>query len=341
MLNQKQHITIHDIAKELGVSASTVSRALKNNPRISESTREAVRKLAEKYDYSPNAIAASLRMGKGNTVGVIVPNIHRSFFSTIIGGIEEVLSQAGYNLMICQSNEKLEKEKAAISTLLDARVDAILMSLSIESENYDHIEELLNRKIKMVFFDRIPVGLPVHSVVIDDFIAAYRITEHLLKQGCLRPANIGGSNKINVYEDRRRGFLKAVADFGISIHQSYVLDEEMTLEGGQRAFRKLMALKEPPDAIMCSGDFTALGVILTARNEGISIPEGLAVSGFANEDFTGYITPTLTTIDQRGEEIGRKVANKFLSINDTDKENKTVIEPEILYRESTQFKTLI
>lgn len=335
MPSSKSHITIHDLAKELGISASTVSRALKNNPRISESTKEAVRNLAVRYDYRPNTVASSLRRGDSNTVGVIVPNIHRSFFSNIIGGIEEELSKAGYNLMICQSNEKIEKEKSALSTLLDARVSAIFMSLSMESDSYDHIQELLDKKIKMFFFDRIPNQLPVRSVAIDDFTAAFQVTEHLIQQGSVRPAHIGGSSKINVYAERQRGFMEALTKYRIKLDHDYIISEDMTVDGGKRAFEKFMKLQVVPDSIMCSGDFTALGVVLSARELHINIPSELAVSGFANEDFTPYISPPITSVDQKGNEIGRQVASAFLSSSGANEIRHSIIEPKILYREST------
>lgn len=338
MSAKKPHITIHDIAKELGISASTVSRALKDNPRISSETKNAVRTLAKKYKYRPNALAASLRNGKGNTVGVIVPNIHRSFFSTIIAGIEDVLSLAGYNLMICQSNEKLSKEKSALSTFLDARVDAIFMSLSMETESYSHLEEIIQHNIKMVFFDRVPIGINVPSVVIDDYKASYSITKHLIQNGYRKLAHIGGSDKINVYAERRRGFMKALEESGLESSDYFMIEEDMTVEGGRRAFKKLIGLANPPDAIMCAGDFPALGLILSARESEISIPDEIAVTGFANEDFTAYISPSLTTVDQRGMEIGQQVARRFLlsdSLNEND--YRTIIEPEIIQRESVKY----
>lgn len=336
MSDKKQHITIHDIAKELGVSASTVSRALKQSPRISIATRNAVRKLAEKYNYLPNTMASSLRNGRGNTVGVVVPNIHRSFFSNIIGGMEEVLSEAGYNLMICQSHENLDKEKEAIATLVRARVDGILMSLSMESDRYEHIEALINSDIRMVFFDRIPPGMDVRSVIIDDYLAAYKITGHLIAGGYRRLAHVGGSQKINVYSERQRGFLEAMNRHELEIPDQFIVHEEMTLEGGKRAYSRLMEHNEPPDAVICSGDFAALGVMLAAKECGRSIPEELAVSGFADEDFTQYITPSLTTINQRGNEIGRLVAKQFLVGEEEEMEKQITLEPELIFRDSTK-----
>jgi LacI family transcriptional regulator len=335
MTKDKQHITIHDIARELGISGSTVSRALNNNPRISKATREAVQKLARSYNYLPNAMASSLRKGKGNTVGVIVPNINRSFFSNIIGGIEEILSTAGYNLMICQSNELLEKEQAALMTLLNARVDGILMSLSMESDRYDHIEELLNRGVKMVFFDRIPEQLPVQSVVIDDYKAALKLTDHLREEGCRQPAHVGGSSMINVYANRQNGFRQALRNRSMTIDSKYIIETEMTRKGGAAAFHELMKLPRKPDAIVCSGDLAAHGVLIAALESGLSVPGDLTVTGFANEEFTAHISPSLTSVNQKGNEIGRKTAELFLDSESSHEKRQIVVEPEIIFRESS------
>jgi LacI family transcriptional regulator len=335
MKGKKKHITIHDMARELGISGSTVSRALNDNPRISKATREAVQKLARAHNYLPNAMASSLRKGKGNTVGVIVPNINRSFFSNVIGGIEQVLSTAGYNLMICQSNELLGKEISALKTLLNARVDGIMMSISMETGTYDHIEELINRGVRMVFFDRIPEGLPVDSVVIDDFDAARRLTEQMIQKGCRQPAYIGGSPDVNVYANRQKGFRKAVTDSGSEPDERYIIETGMTRRDGAEAFEKLIRLRKRPDAIICAGDFAAHGVLIAAGEKGLAVPGELVISGFANEEFTAHIRPSLTSVNQKGNEIGQRAAELFLDEEHKNEKRQIVIEPEIIYREST------
>lgn len=331
----KRHITIHDIARELKISASTVSRALNDNPRISKATRDAVQELAREHKYLPNSIASSLRKGRGNTVGVIVPNINRSFFSNIIGGIEEVLSTAGYNLMICQSHEQSRKEHSALLTLLNARVDGILMSLSMETGDYSHIEALLQKDIKMIFFDRIPASLPVRSVVINDRSAAMKVTDHMLAQGRQRLAFIGGSIHINVYANRQKGFCDALTQKGLPRDERYIIETGMTRQDGIRAFHQLMALEERPDAIVCAGDLTAHGVMLAALQTGIQVPDDLAISGFANEEFTAHLSPPLTSVDQKGALIGQRAAELFLNGKNNNQAEQLVIEPEVIFRESS------
>lgn len=340
MTGKKRHITIHDIARELGISASTVSRALNNNPRISAATRDKVQKMAASWGYLPNVMASSLRKGKGNTVGVIVPNINRSFFSNIIGGIEEKLSLAGFNLMICQSNESLRKEKEALQTLMNARVDGIMMSLSMETNDYAHLEQLLKRGIRMVFFDRVPETPATDAVVIDDHAAALKITRELIATGYRHPAHVGGSGTINVYRRRKAGYLEALSYAGIPEIAAHIVETNMTREGGRKAFRELMQTDPRPDAFVCAGDLAAHGIMLEAMQHGYRIPEDLAVSGFANEEFTPHITPPLTSVDQKGIEIGRKAAGLFLAQDAPNSGTRIVVEPEVLFRNSTMRKSI-
>ncbi len=189
----KALVTIHDIAKELNISASTVSRALHNHPRISQATRDAVHEMAEKYAYQPNVVASSLRQGRSKTVGVVVPLINRSFFASVIGGMEEVLAASGYHLMICQTHEKLKDEKAAIQTLVNARVEAILLSVSMETSSGDHLRALLEKGIKLFFFDRILESVNVGSVMINDRLGAYLNVKHLLEQGYRKIIHVAGA----------------------------------------------------------------------------------------------------------------------------------------------------
>jgi len=335
----KKLITIHDIARELGISASTVSRSLNNNTRISKATRDAVQRMAAMHDYQPNKMAASLRMGSGNTVGVIVPNINRKFFASIISGIEQVLSQEGYNLMICQSNELREKEEKALATLLDARVDGILMSLSMETKSYEHIETAMRRGTQMVFFDRIPENLEVDSVVINDYQAAYKLTSKLIKQGYKRIAHVGGSRSINVYRNRNQGYRDALLAAHIEINEEWIIETSMTVEGGSNVLEDFVLAGNIPDAVVCAGDFAALGILQSAKKHSIEVPGHLLLSGFANEDFTSLISPKLTSVDQRGKDIGRFAAKRFLDKKKNMPTRKIELEAKIIYRSSTNDNT--
>lgn len=333
----KAHITIHDIAKELNISASTVSRALHNHPRISLATREAVRKVAEKYNYQPNVVASSLRQGRSNTVGVVVPRINRNFFANVIGGMEEVLAASGYHLMICQTHEKLEDEKAALQTLVNARVEAILLSVSMETIQADHITAIRDRGIKLFFFDRILENIQIGSVVIDDRLGAYLNVKHLLEQGYHKIIHVAGAEHITIYRARKKGYLDAMSEAGIDVNPQWIIEKTLDMDGGEEAFRESMKLK--PDAFFCAGDYAALGIMQAAMKKGMQIPGDLGLTGFANEPFTAHLRPSLTTVDQMGTEMGRKVADMFLrcgeNATETSECEQIVLKPELIIRESS------
>jgi LacI family transcriptional regulator len=339
---RKQHITIHDIARELNVSASTVSRALQNHPRISKSTREAVQNLAEKYKYQPNVVASSLRKGMSKTVGVIVPRINRNFFSNVIGGMEEVLAASGHHLMICQTHEKYEREIESIQTLINARVEAILLSISMETVAGGHLHKLQETGIRLFFFDRMFEGIQAGSVVIDDRLGAYLNVKHLLEQGYSRILHVAGAAHIPVYRERKNGYLQAMKEAGIDVPADWIIEEPLVLEGGIAAFNRGMGLDETPDAFFCAGDYAALGVMQAAKKKGIRVPGDLGITGFANEPFTAFLEPALTTVDQLGGEMGKLVAEMYLNCEVTDPPpgecEKIILKPKLIIRESSAKK---
>jgi LacI family transcriptional regulator len=336
----KPHITIHDIARELNISASTVSRALHNHPRISLATRKAVHDAAEKYNYQPNVVATSLRQGRSHTVGVIVPRINRNFFANVIGGMEEVLADSGYHLMICQTHEQFENEKAAVQALVNARVEAIILSVSMQTSGGDHLRALQDKGIRLLFFDRIIENLEAGSVVIDDRLGAYMNVKHLLDQGYQNILHVAGADHITIYHDRKEGYLDAMAEAGIKVQSGWINEKPLVLEGGEAAFKESKDLPEKPDAFFCAGDFAALGVVQAAIKSGLRVPDDLGVTGFANEPFTAFMDPPLTTVDQRGGEMGRIIAEMFMECQDNDTQvpgcKKTILKPELIIRNSSK-----
>lgn len=342
-MSKKQHITIHDIARELNVSASTVSRALQDHPRISEATRDSVKQVAAKLNYQPNVVASALRKGSSKTVGVIVPRINRNFFSNVIGGMEAILAGAGYHLMICQTQEKIENEVASVQTLVNARVDAVIISISMETTRNDHLKLLTDRGIRLFHFDRVPPGTENGSVVTDDHLGAYLSVKHLLDQGYRKILHVAGMDHINIYRSRKEGYLQAMHDAGIDVPPSWILQEPLVQEGGEAAFHKGMLMEKKVDAFFCSGDFVALGILQAALREGRSIPGDLGVTGFANEPFTAFLEPSLTTVDQHGEVMGRKVAEMFLQCETGEDSQASceqlVLKPELIIRNSSRLIT--
>lgn len=338
---KKSNVTIHDIARELNISASTVSRALQNNPRISPATRTAVRDLAMKFNYQPNVLASSLRKGQGNTVGVIIPRINRNFFSNVIGGMEDVLSAAGYNLMICQTQEKLEKEVAAIQTMINARVNAVLMSVSMETTRAEHILQLKERGIRLLFFDRKSEFIESGSVVVNDELGAYLAVRHLIQMGYKKIIHIAGAEHINIYRNRKAGYLRAMKEAGLQVKNPWIMHLPLVIDGGRKAFSQFNSWTEKPDAVFSSGDYAALGIMIAAKENGLKIPDDLGIVGFANEPFTAFVEPGLSSVDQNGEAMGRMVAQMFLddiSESQIRKPVQKVILPELVVRGSSELK---
>ncbi len=340
---KKNNITIHDIARMLGISSSTVSRALSGNPRISLKTREAVANLAHEKGYHPNVMASSLRRGKTKTVGLIIPRINRHFFSNVIGGIEEVLNLSGYNLMICQSDESHEKEIENLKTLMNLRVDGIFISMATGSTNSEHLKNCLSRGVRLMMFDRVDEELPVDRIVLDDFEGAYQTVKHLVEQGYRKIAHFSGPEHINVYRNRKRGYLEALKDSGLEVTSGLILQDVLDREKGYEACLSLLAGKDVPDAIFSSSDFSALGALLAAKKKGVSTPGDLGIAGFANEPFTELFDPPITSVDQNSIEMGKTLAQLFLDKESEERVGSEpytiVLKPRLLIRKSSLRKT--
>lgn len=317
-------VTIHDIARMLNLTASTVSRALNNHPKISESTKELVRKKAEEVGYKPNPIAATLRTGRGKTLGMIVPRINRDFISNVIAGAEQECRQRGYSLIICQSEEEVEREQEALRTLVQSRVSGIMISISAQTNTGKHLEAVINEGIPLVQFDRIRPELPTHCIVNDNYQVAYDATTHLISQGCIHLVHFGGPSYINIYAERRQGFLDAIAQHeGIKYS---ITEPAITREKGEAVAWKLFQTKEScPDGILAASDYSALGAMLAAKKAGISIPQQLLIVGFANEPFTELISPSISSIDQCAHEMGKTAARLLI---DTIESPRKFVEPE-------------
>ena len=336
---KKKNITIHDIARKLNITASTVSRALNDNPRISLNTRQLVKKTAEEMNYQPNTMASNLRKGKGNTIGLIVPRINRFFFADTISGIESVTTPAGYNLIICQSNESFSKEVENLNTLIENRVDGIIISISSETRSSDHLKKALQNHIPILQYDRVINGLDSSKVVNDNFEGAYQATSHLIEQGFKKIAHIAGPLQINIYNERFEGYKKALADHNIELKQELIFKGVLTYQFGKEIGPKILEMKNKPDAIFSAGDFAALGIMEFFKEKNVRIPDDIALAGFANEQFTEYTDPSITTCDQFAYEMGSVAGSLLLDeINTEEKKRmaKTIsIKPKLIIRKSS------
>jgi LacI family transcriptional regulator len=332
--------TIYDIAKELDITAASVSRALNNNPKISESTRKLVLETATKMNYRQNKLALALRSGKSFNVGVIVPRIDSNFFASIIRGIEEELYAHKYNVIICQTHEDEKREIENINTLLNAQVDGILMSVSnVSTENDRIIKRVIEKKVPLIFFDRKKNIDGVSSVTINDYDVSYLATKHLIDQGCTRIAHFKGNQSLEIFLNRFNGYKQALIDNGLAFDEKYVIQTKSNIDEGRLAVDTLLGLANPPDAIFSSSDFAALGAIQELKSKGLRIPEDFCVVGFGNEPFTKFMELPMSTVDQAPLEMGRMTANVFLEhINNSGNvkiEKRVVLTPELHIRKSS------
>jgi LacI family transcriptional regulator len=340
---KKEKATIHDIARKLNITASTVSRALKDHPRISDETKKLVLKAAEKLNYQANHIAAALRNGKSNTLGIIVPTADRSFFASVIRGIEEIANKSGYNVMICQTYDSYQKEIDTIEALLKARVDGIIISHGKETENFDHLKKVKERGIPLIMFDRSNDELGVSQVVIDDYFGAYKSVEHLIDQGCRKIAHFTNTRKISIYKERLRGYKEALDKHGIPFDPALVVESNLQLEDGRNSMIKLLSGKTIPDAVFSASALGAVGAMQVLKERNIKIPDKVALVAFSNEVYTSFTDPPLTAVDQHSMRMGNSAAEVFLEqINLKDKSfipNTTVLRPELIIRASSLKKT--
>ena len=306
-------VTIKDIARELGISASTVSRALKDHPDISKETKRAVNELALKLNYEPNVVALSLRSRKTRTIGVVIPEVVHFFFSTVVSGIEYEANLLGYNVILTQSAESLDRERAAIKALFNCRVDGMLMSLSRETSEYDHIEAILNRGIPVVFFDRVFPGQNRNVVIVDDYGGGKQAAEHLIKQGCKKIAHIMGAPNLGITQQRFTGFQDCLKEHKIKFFPELVVKcEGGTIDEGKKAMEKLLALKIKPDSVFANNDVLAMGAMQVIKERGLQIPQDIAVVGFSNWFYSQMTEPPLSSIDQPGFEMGKSAVRMLI-----------------------------
>ena len=308
---KKKQVTLLELAKRLDLSPSTVSRALNGRHRISEETRNRVRALAEKLEYQPNPSAKRLRESKTYVLGVLVPEIAHGFFSTAISGMENVAMNAGYNLVICQSHESVERENATSSTLLFSRVDGLLYCPSQETKEFDRYMSFLRKDIPIVFFDRFSPDFPASRVVCDDYQGAKDAVSYLIERGCKRIAHLAAPLPLTNSQHRLDGYIAAHKEAGIPIDEDLI--QHVKLDQVQTASMTSAMLNKTqrPDAIFCFNDYIAYDVMKIAKAKGMSIPDDLAVIGFADAFPSSLTDPGLTTVRQPAFEVG-KLATKLM-----------------------------
>lgn len=331
--------TIHDISNALNIDSSTVSRALNNSPRVSKKTKEKILKKASELGYQRNSLASNLRTNRTNTIGVIVPRISRNFFSTVISGIEETAYENGFNVIICQSLESLDREKQLIDTLLANRVDGVLISISMETTSYDHLKPYYEHGSPIVFYDR-PCHFEDCTVVsIDDYKASFDATEHLISTGRKKIFHFSGPQEIELYRNRKRGYIDALTKHNIPFNENYCYESDLSEKEGIKAAKKILKLDTDIDAIYSSNDNAAIAAMKYFKSIGKIIPDDIAFVGFNNDPISAVIEPSLTTVNQPDFKMGKIAAAILLGqIKNKNKDSKNqsiVLNSELIVRNST------
>ena len=338
-MNKPHQITIKDIARTLGISASTVSRALKDHPDISAETKQQVQQLASQVNYRPNTLALGLRKQKTNTIGIIIPEIVHHFFSTVISGIDDVAYSAGYNTMLCQTNESIERERNSIQNMVDMRIDGFLVSVSKNTSDYSHFQRLADDGIPIVFFDRVCPTMPSHRVVTDDFEGARIATRHLIEQGCRHIAHLTSTTSLTISNQRKDGYLTALREAGLSVCPEYIIEAD-SREAVMAQSDKIITIAPDIDGLFAINDSTAIAAIQLLQRNGYNIPHDIKVIGFGDGPLTEISSPTLSTVEQKGYEMGAEAMRMLIrqmesGIITTEYETR-IFTPILHPRESTK-----
>ncbi len=340
---KSQPITIKDIARILGISPSTVSRALKDHPDISPKTKQLVQTFAEKVNYRPNALALSLRSSKTNTIGIVIPEIVHHFFSSVISGIEDVAYGRGYNAIICQTNENYQREVIDMQALIDNRVDGILISMSKNTHEFAHFENLQENGVPVVFFDRICEQINSDRVIADDFEGARIATHHLIAKGCKKIMHLAAPQHLLIGKNRKEGYCSALKE------NKLLCDDRLVVKCDTResVFAKaddIIRLAPEIDGIFAVNDSTAIAAMQVLQRNGYSIPKDIAVVGFGDGPNANIAYPPLTTVEQKGYDIGQAAMRLLIghienTVEDEEYETK-IFTPELVERSSSQLGTV-
>lgn len=330
-------VTINDIALELGLSKSTVSKALNDSYEISEKTKKMVRAHAAQRNFKPNILAKSLKQGYTKSIGIVISTIDNNFFSQVIDGIESVAEERGYNISITQTHESYEKEVRKVNHFSDRYIDGILISLSSETTDLHHLKTLQEKGLPIVFFDRIAKEINTHKVITDNFKGAYDGTQHLIEAGYRRIAHITSSKSLSITNERLAGYAAALKDNQLQLNEGYI---KYCRHGGKdiaetaAAINELLALKPPPDAIITASDRITTQSLALLNQAGMRIPEDIALIGFTNSKLADVLNPSLSAIVQPGFEIGKTAIELLISLIESPQkaiEYNTIIVPTQMF----------
>ena len=341
-MNEKAPLTMKDIARELGTSVATVSRALNDSPRISKERRLAIQQYAREHNFYPNAIGEALRHSRvmpSKIIGVIVPELTHYYFSSILTGIEQAASSRGYYIMVSLSGEQYERETRICEAFLRQKVCGVIVSQAKDTKSYDHFQRLIDAGIPIVFYDRICTGVNASRVVVDDYMGAYNAVTHLIETGCRRIAFYSGPQHLEISKNRFNGYKDALLKHGLRVDEAIIgiCDNRADAE---QVTPKLMALDSPPDGYFAVNDDTAIGILYTVKRAGLRVPDDVSICGFTNGQRAVACDPMLTTVEQRGHRVGEEAAeiliDKVEGLSPLEKVEKRVARTRLIIRGTTR-----
>lgn len=337
-MDEKAPMTMKDIAKEFGISVATVSRALKDSPRISEERRKAIQQYAREHNFYPNIIGAALRHNRvmpSRMIGVIVPEFTHYYFSSILTGIEEAAAARGFNIMVALSGEKYEREVSICENFHRYKVCGVIVSQAKDTKNYDHYQRLLDAGIPLVFYDRICTGVNASRVVVDDYMGAYNAVSHLIETGCKHIAFYGSPMQLEISKNRFNGYKDALLKHGLEVDESIirVCDNRADAEV---LTPDILAMENRPDGFFAVNDDTAIGILYTVKHAGFSVPDDISICGFTNGQRAVACDPMLTTVEQRGHRVGEEAAqilmDKVEGLSPLEKIEKRIVRTRLVIR---------
>ena len=341
-MNEKVPMTMKDIARELGISVSTVSRALKDSPRISAERRAMIQQYAREHNFTPNVLAESLRRSKVQpikVIGVIIPEFTHFYFSSVLAGIEEEASARGYRIMVAQSGENYEREVRICQSFYENKVCGIIVSQAKDTQKYDHFERLMEAGVPLVFYDRICTGVNASRVVVDDYMGAFNAVTHLIETGCKRIAFYGSAPTLEISKNRFNGYKDALLKHGLKFDESItrICDNRADAEA---ITPELLEGENVPDGFFAVNDDTAIGILYTAKRMGFRVPDDISICGFTNGQRAVACDPMLTTVEQRGVKVGEEAADILIDqvegILPRDKAERRVVRTRLVVRGTTR-----
>ena len=337
MNNRRQHRTsLKDLARELGVSIATVSRALRNSPEIGREMQQRVKELARKMNYRPNPFAQSLRKEAPKVIGVVVPNLVTHYYAAVLDGIEDEARRAGYSVINANSHERFEDETQAIDNFISLHVEGIIACLSQNTTDYSHFEEIAEMGIPLVFFGRTCLAHRFSSVTANGDEAAQQATQHLIDTGSRRIAFLGGPNHLDMVQRRKHGYLEALREHHLNIDRSLVVCDKIDYNVAMRNVEKMLRLDNRPDAIIAFNDIITFAAFSAIKSCGLRIPEDVALIGFTDDVHAAYVTPRMSAIEDQSHQMGVKACQLLLNnINGDTKVYKEIVPQQLVIRDTS------